>query len=422
MKTKKRICIQSYLVVLFTLGLMFSCEQFAPMEEPVLLLEEFQDLTGIELEQENDPLNARLIYASDCKSDCIELGSGKYFAKKDSKSKSSGINTKKISYKVFNTEEKFVVKVRYDITSGPSKAKANIHVQINGKSKEFKNVPSGYTATFSIPLEKDWKGCDEVSFSILQKGLGSPISFTETYPLIPVCKYEKGLVLWNELGSDYEVLNSKFGPNLSFFDENNGLDIPANREYVPGKFGNAVTIAPGDYFPLARVHNLVLKNIDEILNPERGTISVWYSQRTNPIGYKFDTYRIFDGPYGFRSGISLSSYDGTFFGDKKTNVFSFALGREPSQVIIKFYPIEQTKDWIHIAAVWDRKGISGSKEAMQLYINGKKVAATTSNNWSSSFGDPFWNNMVDIAGANGSPEGKFLLDDLKIYNYAKTDF
>ncbi|WP_157966005.1 fibrobacter succinogenes major paralogous domain-containing protein [Cognataquiflexum aquatile] len=106
---------------------------------------------------------------------------------KDSKSQSSGINTKKVSYKAYNTEDKFVVKVKYEVTSGPSQAKASIAIQINGKKKEFKAVPSGYTATFSIPLDKGWEKCDQVTFSITQKGLGTPISFSEDYNLIPVC-------------------------------------------------------------------------------------------------------------------------------------------------------------------------------------------------------------------------------------------
>jgi uncharacterized protein (TIGR02145 family) len=188
METQKRFSIQNYLVVLFALGLLFSCEQLAPVEEPVDLLEEFQNLSGLALEPEDDPIDARLVYSSDCESDCIEPGSGNYFAIRDSKSQSSGINTKKVSYKAYNTEDKFVVKVKYEITSGPSQAKPSIAIMINRKKKEFKTVPSGYTATFSIPLEKGWEKCDQVTFSIVQKGLGSPISFSEDYNLISVCE------------------------------------------------------------------------------------------------------------------------------------------------------------------------------------------------------------------------------------------
>jgi uncharacterized protein (TIGR02145 family) len=188
METQKRFSILNYLVVLFAFGLLLACEQLAPVEEPVPVLEEFQDLSGLTIESEDDPINGRLCFTGNCETDCIELGSRKYFAMRDSKSKSSGINTKQVSYKAYNTEDKFVVKVKYEITSGPSQAKTSIAIQINGKKKEFKSVPSGYTATFSIPLEKGWKKCDEVTFSIAQKGLGTPISFSEDYGLIPVCE------------------------------------------------------------------------------------------------------------------------------------------------------------------------------------------------------------------------------------------
>jgi hypothetical protein len=91
-----------------------------------------------------------------------------------------------------------VVKVKYEVTSGSSQAKAFIAIQINGKKKEFKAVPSGYTATFSISLDKGWDKCDVITFSIVQKGLGSPISFSEDYNLIPVCS--EGL----EIGMPYQ--------------------------------------------------------------------------------------------------------------------------------------------------------------------------------------------------------------------------
>jgi uncharacterized protein (TIGR02145 family) len=188
MKTQKRFSIQSHLVVLFAFGLLFSCDQLAPEEAPVQVADEFVDMSGVALEPDEDPKGARLVYGSDCESDCIEPGSGNYFAIRDSKSQSSGINTKKVSYKAYNTEDRFVVKAKYEITAGPSQAKASITIQINGKKKEFKSVPSGYTATFSIPLDKGWDKCDLVTFSIIQKGLGSPISFSEDYNLIPVCE------------------------------------------------------------------------------------------------------------------------------------------------------------------------------------------------------------------------------------------
>jgi uncharacterized protein (TIGR02145 family) len=245
MKTQKRFSILNYLVVLFAFGLLFSCEQLAPVEEPIAVLEEFQDLSGLTIEPEDDPINGRLIYSSDCESDCIEPGSGNYFAIKNSKSQSSGINTKKVSYKAYNAEDRFVIKAKYEITTGPSQAKASITIQINGKKKEFKAVPSGYTATFSIPLDKGWDKCDQVTFSIVQKGLGSPISFSEEYNLIPVCEEEDTFTDPRD-GQVYKIVRIGnqvwFAQNLNYLTESSSCldDDPANC----GKYGRLYKFSP----------------------------------------------------------------------------------------------------------------------------------------------------------------------------------
>ncbi len=41
-----------------------------------------------------------------------------------------------------------------------------------------------------VPLAQDWAGCDQVAFSVVQEGLGTPITFSESYSLIPVCPNE----------------------------------------------------------------------------------------------------------------------------------------------------------------------------------------------------------------------------------------
>ena len=56
-----------------------------------------------------------------------------------------------------------------------------------------------------------------------------------------------GILLWNKLGSATEVLNSAYGPNLSFYNAPGGLDIVGNPAFVPGVFGNGVSIGPGAY-------------------------------------------------------------------------------------------------------------------------------------------------------------------------------
>ncbi|MCR9015418.1 DUF1566 domain-containing protein [Aquiflexum gelatinilyticum] len=318
METQKRFSIPNYLIGLFAFGLLFSCEQLAPVEEPGAFLEEFQDISGLALEQEDDPINGRLIYSSDCESDCIESGSGNYFAIRDSKSQSSGINTKKVSYKAYNTEDKFVVKVKYEITSGPSQAKASIVIQINGKKKEFKSVPSGYTATFSIPLEKGWEKCDEMTFSIVQKGLGSPISFSENYNLIAVCKdyvigqeYGGGIIAYllksGDRGFDPNVVH---GLIVAMEDQSSGIEFDFNCWNEGGSYAYFTRIGFG-----FENTNVVLNNCAErpiavsiTRNYEGGGFSDWFLPSLEELKQLYVNRKAIGG-FGDSDYWSSSTYD-----------------------------------------------------------------------------------------------------------------
>ncbi|MCH6235744.1 DUF1566 domain-containing protein [Cognataquiflexum rubidum] len=125
-----------------------------------------------------------------CETDCIEPGSEIYYPVSDVATGRSGRNTKSVSYSAYNTETHFVVEVTYAITAGPAKAKATITIAIDGNEVEYTDVSSGSTVSHTVPLADGWAGCDEVSFSVVQEGLGTPITFSESYDLIPVCAEE----------------------------------------------------------------------------------------------------------------------------------------------------------------------------------------------------------------------------------------
>ena len=77
-------------------------------------------------------------------------------------------------------------------------------------------------------------------------------------------------ILWNRLGSNQQVLNSDYGPNLNFYGGGSWPDVIANPAYVPGVFGNGLTIGPGSYGSEDREHNVVWNNLNQYLNPDRG--------------------------------------------------------------------------------------------------------------------------------------------------------
>src|SRR5437763_11452807 len=88
----------------------------------------------------------------------------------------------------------------------------------------------------------------------------------------------KGLLLWNTLGSAYEVTHSAFGPNLALFNchakraphfgRRCSIDIRGKFAFVDGPFSKAAMVGGGPYFPEARVHTELLRK--SILSPEHG--------------------------------------------------------------------------------------------------------------------------------------------------------
>ena len=218
-----------------------------------------------------------------------------------------------------------------------------------------------------------------------------------------------GLVLWNRLGSNGEVLNSNIGPNLEFYTGGDDLSVIATPAYVPGVFGNALTIGPGSYNTFDRVHNVVLAHANQVLNTERGTVEAWFQQLNDPIDFQRGIYRIFDGGFGLASGVGLESrVDGLHFNVAFAGNF----------VDVHHNISPQNDTWIHVAGVWDRAGIGNSTDTVRLYVDGAVVASTTTNNWGNTLAA-----RADIAGANdGDIVGQFYVDNLKVWNVALTDF
>ena len=231
--------------------------------------------------------------------------------------------------------------------------------------------------------------------------------------LIKAVSVSAAPILWNRLGSTQEVLNSAYGPDLGFYGGGTWPDVVGNPAFVPGAFGNALTIGPGSYGIYDREHTVVWNNLNQYLNPARGTIEVWYKQTQNPVGYSRGVYRIFDGSYGLGSGMNFTSetipntrlYFGLEFGSGNYTALSYDISAFNGT-------------WIHLAGVWDRDGIGGSLDKLRLYVNGNVAAASTVAGWGNQVGQ-----QADIGGGNdGNIANKFALDNLKVFDIARTDF
>lgn len=224
-----------------------------------------------------------------------------------------------------------------------------------------------------------------------------------------------GVTFWNKLDGGVAAVESEIGPVLNYYDPGvDGPGVVGSVAFVPGRFGNAATVGPGGFYPTARVRALVLRDLRGVLNPERGTIAVWYREKERPVPYEHNNYLMFGGGFDLVPPVQLmNSNDGS---RPQTLQFVIRFGGERTVLDALFTP--PLNEWVHLAAVWDRRGIDGTPETVRLYVNGGRVSATTATAW----GTGFDNNNVDIAGGNDLIQDKFALDNIVVYDYAKTDF
>ena len=278
--------------------------------------------------------------------------------------------------------------------------------------------------------------------AVLLVGLGAALlvgaGSAETSPPTP-----KGLVFWNTLGSVYEVTHSAVGPNLKLFNcrakraphfgPRCSIDVPGKLAFVDRSFSKAATVGGGPYFPAARVHTAELRK--SILNPEHGAIDAWYWQKKDPVPFVDNPHRIFAGGYnlGGAGDVNLQVQDRVDTGDPRL-LFSIFFGRNKAHPTIIWarsiedhrigYPITQfTGQWIHVAAAWDRRGIDGSTDTVRMYVNGQVVAISHKRNWGRvTCGMRKVRCWDDVVGCNDTCAGTFAVDELRIWDYAKTDF
>lgn len=218
----------------------------------------------------------------------------------------------------------------------------------------------------------------------------------------------EGLVFWNTLANEKEALKSLVGPDPTPYKPHRDAAVPAGREFLGGDHGGAMTIT-GSYASEVSARNLMLGDVGKLINPEQGCIEFWYCQAAKPVGYKYGVYRMFDGDYGLESCAQVYTIP---YG------LAFVLkcgGKQQSATV----PIASVPDrqWLHVAAVWNRKGIHGSQDTMRVYINGKLMATCASGDWGDTAAGE-----ADIGGGNDDCAGKFLIGNLKIWNREKTNF
>lgn len=250
-------------------------------------------------------------------------------------------------------------------------------------------------------------------------------------------------VFWNTLGSARAVRHSVVGPNLAMFNCRDrhmphfgprcSIDIRGKLAFVRGPGGvRAATIGGGPYFSEARIHTALLRR--SVLNPEHGAIDAWYRQTTDPEPYVHDPHRIFGGPYSLaRSDVELFVQNQIYSPDARLD-FGVSFRRGDAGLVFAHsladggtgFPITALDGtWIHLAGVWDRRGIDGTSDTVRLYVNGKLVAASQQSDWGSTRcgrRTTHYGCFIDVVGCNDTCARMFAVENLRLWDYAQTKF
>ena len=249
------------------------------------------------------------------------------------------------------------------------------------------------------------------------------------------------------------MTHSAYGPNLTLFNCRDraltmpilqghcSTDVRGKLRFVRGARGRAATVGGGPHFSQGRVHTAILR--ESILNPERGAVEAWFRQRKDPVAFEHDLYRIFGGPFsltGVDEVMLFSSAFGTE-GERPRLQFELFFGQEPPP----FVPA-------HLVAVRSRStgargfGCRGSTAtgsmlrgfgtgvALPVPAHGSPVRQRQGRRGVE--GDELGHDNVretcsarpggacfaDVAGCNDRCGGAFAVDDLKLWNCAKTNY
>ncbi len=222
------------------------------------------------------------------------------------------------------------------------------------------------------------------------------------------------LILWNKLGSDFEIANSEVGPNLV----KNG-----SPSYDPSKYGN------GAHSPNDEADNFTCDS--SFLPKDKGCVEFWWKPSFNwdssdGMNLSF-FFNVEDrGPTVPDDTVELSCI---YMADENLFYFVYASKKagEPScTALMQIIPTPfNAGDIMHLAFVWDiNKSIEG-QYSLALYQNGVLIGSDTN----SLKPQPNWASNIIIAGIGDNYtninrwEGcKGPMDNLKVWNYPKTDF
>lgn len=208
------------------------------------------------------------------------------------------------------------------------------------------------------------------------------------------------LILWNKLGSIDEVEHSVVGPNGTIV---GSVNFNNTVKFSKGITPNTGDAGSGVNFPTT------------VVDPERGCVEMWVKFYYAPVAYSYGVYG-FINVHHWTHNVMLFSWHN----DRSLLQFSLQFnGTDRHAELTGFNPALDTP--IHIACVWDRTGIDETSEYMRIYVNGGKVAVNdTNNDWGTN--NTSGSFRVAAPWDEDFSTDRYTVDDIKIWNYAKTTF
>lgn len=261
-------------------------------------------------------------------------------------------------------------------------------------------------------MRSRWKGraVFAVSMCVLTFGLHPWAAASDTTPA--------GVVLWNKLGTPWQVTHSQVGPGGQ----------KSGGTFVDGRFGTA--------FRARYDQDYVLRFPGAVVNAPSGTIEFWariagFPETVPGTGggqpvfvrvwngtTESQRYKLFFTSNDGAGGNGLSAYAGSMdeFGSgaataaSMTSTYADVLGT-------------RTTGWHHYALAWSLTGIQGVDDGTRqvaAFVDGKLVSTY----WgpSTSTFPAFSRSFLSLAAVDQVEQGVVVMDNLMVWNCALTNF
>ncbi len=225
----------------------------------------------------------------------------------------------------------------------------------------------------------------------------------------------RGLVLWNRLGSEGEVQNSRFGP---------GGRLNGGR-FVQGRFGQGIELSMNEQYGVTFPA--------EVAAGADGCVELWAKLVDFPNALVWGARpALISGDDGQGSQhfimLNLNGNDGQGHGGLCAVVPGLSAtgtGEYGQWTYARALGSDAVGDWHHYAIVWASEGIPGvdnGERRIVAYVDGKLNSAVWHGVTGSTRQTVPANGRFGLLYHQGQQGGRVIYDNLKVWKYAKTDF